>query len=87
MVLVGVERVHSISPGLIKAFDLIIVILLTDGDHKFLVLDDSTVLEGHFIVICVDALNPEVVRAGVVFAEGLSGGRARIEFNYPEFNE
>lgn len=79
VVLIGVEWVHDVAPGLLEALDLLVVLPLSHGHHQVLVLDDSAVAEHHLVVGRVDLLDALVVRLGDVLGDYLPSGRAEVK--------
>lgn len=84
VVLVGVEGVHGIAPGLLESLDLRGVLFLAHGDHQVLVLDGPAVAQHYLAGVRIELLDSHVVGLGVVFAEGLARGGAEIELGDPE---
>ncbi len=84
MILIGVERVNSVSPCLIKAFDLTVVFLLSKSKYKVLVLDNSSVSEDNFVLAGMNFINTYVIRASVVLGESLSSGCTEVKLSNAE---
>lgn len=74
VVLVGVEGMHGIAPGLLEPLDLRGVLFLAHGDDQVLVLDGPAVAQHYLAAVGIEPLDSNVVRLGVVFAEGLARG-------------
>ena len=72
VILIGIERIDSISPSIIETFDFAVIFLLSHSDHQVVILDSPAISENNFVFIRIDLVNSDVVRLGVVFAEDLS---------------
>lgn len=73
VILIGIERIDSICPSLIKSFDFIIVFFLSESKHQIIVLNSSAISENNLIFARIDLVYSNVVRLCVIFAENLSG--------------
>jgi len=73
VILVGIERIDSISPSIIETFDFTVIFLLSHSDHQVVILDSPAISENNFVFIRIDLINSNVVRLGIIFAEDLSG--------------
>ena len=79
MVGVGVERVHGVAPGILKSLDFSNILSLAHSDDQVLVLDHATISQDNLVVLRIEPFDTDVVRSGVVLAEGLPRGRCKIE--------
>ncbi len=79
VVLVGVEGVDGVSPGLVETFDFVVVFLLAEGQDQILVLDGPAVSEDDFVAGRVDLVDAYVVGLGVVLADDLASGGAEVK--------
>ena len=80
MIHIGVERMIGISPGIIKAFDFIEVILLTSSNHQIVILNHTTISKSHLVAFRVDLIDSDVIRLSNVFADQLSSGCRELKF-------
>ena len=76
---VGVEGVVGVGPGIVKALDRLVVLLLACSDHQVLVLDDSAIAKGHLAGLGVDLLDARVVRLPDVLVDELASRGLEIE--------
>jgi hypothetical protein len=79
MVGVGVERVHSVTPGILKPLDFSNILSLAHSDDQVLVLDHATISQDNLVILRIEPFDTDIVRSGVVLAEGLSRGCCKIE--------
>lgn len=61
MVLVGVERMHSIAPCLLKSLNGSEVLFLAQSDHQIIVFDNPSIPKHDFIIVWIDLINTYVV--------------------------
>ena len=78
---ISMEHVFGISPGLVKTFDGLDILLLTHGKNKVVVANDSTISQDDFIVIRVDSIDSNIFGMGVVLADALFCSDGHIEFD------
>jgi hypothetical protein len=61
MILVGVERVDCITPGILKSLNLSEILFLAQGDDQVVILDHTAVSQHNLITLRVELLNSDVV--------------------------
>lgn len=76
---IGVEGVHSVTPGILKSLDFSKILFLAHSDDQVLVLDHTTISQNNLVILRIEPFDSDIVRSGVVLAEGLSSGRSKIE--------
>lgn len=75
MLLVGKERILLILPSISKAFDGVIVLLLSHGNNKVVILDGLAISEGDAVFFGGDLLNSNTIAVTIIFTDQLSGSR------------
>jgi hypothetical protein len=61
MVLVGVEGVDSVTPGILKSLNLRKILFLAHGDDQVLILDNTAISQHDLVTLRVELLNSDVV--------------------------
>lgn len=61
MVLIGVEGVDSVTPGILKSFNLSKILFLAHSDDQVLILDHATISQHDLVTLRVEFLNSDVV--------------------------
>lgn len=61
VVLVGVEGVDGVTPGILKSFNLSEILFLAHGDDQVFILDHTAVSQHHLVTLRVELFNSDVV--------------------------
>ena len=61
VVLVGVEWVHSIAPGILKPLDFSVILFLAHGDDQVLILDHTAISQHNLVILGIELLDSDVV--------------------------
>ena len=87
MVTIGVERMISITPSIVKSLDRVVIFLLTHSHNQILILNGPAISKGNLIALRANFVHTHVIRLTHIFTHELTGGSSIIEFGDTAYSD